>query len=75
MINPKYTLIMAEIGKRISKHRNNKSISVNQLSQDSGLSYDEIKQIEIGKTDLRVNELLSLCNALNIDVKEIIVGM
>ena len=55
------------VGKRINKVRTDKKISLEQVANDTGISMENIKKIEAGKTIPPVGALLQIAKALEID--------
>lgn len=55
------------IGKAIKFYRNEKHLSIAELSKLSGIQSQRLLLIESGKVDINDNEIKSLCNILNID--------
>ena len=58
---------LESVGKRIRKFRIDKSLSLENVANQTGLSVDYIKQIEAGKQIPPVGTLLQISRALQID--------
>ncbi len=56
------------MGKRIRRRREEKSLSITELSERTGLTASFISQVETGKTGLSINTLRELSGALDVPV-------
>ncbi|MFC1482791.1 helix-turn-helix domain-containing protein [Candidatus Margulisiibacteriota bacterium] len=64
----KYTNV--HIGKRITKLRKNKKMSMYQLSLASGISNSVLMRVEKGEREPRINTLLKIIGGLGISPKD-----
>ena len=61
------------IGNKIRKQRIKKHMTQEKLAEYSGLSINFISKLERGqKTNISINKLLDICNALNITISELL---
>lgn len=59
------------IGKRVEHYRTQKKISQDELAAILDISQQAISDIERGKTEIRVSQLLKIANALNISPEQL----
>lgn len=57
------------IGRQIATMRNEARLSVRELAELSGVSFQNITKIENGKYNVSVDILGKICNALNAEIK------
>lgn len=62
-----------KLGKRISKHRNDKDWSQNKLADEVQSSRKHISLIETGNTTLSIDLLTDIANALGISADDLLV--
>jgi len=60
-----------EVGKRIQQHRINKGLTLQELSEKTGLSKGYLSKIENSEKAPPVSTLINLAKALNIGISEI----
>ncbi len=60
------------LGKKIRDIREKQRISQSQLGFESGIHRDQIGRIELGKQNTSINNLVSISNALNIRLRELL---
>jgi transcriptional regulator with XRE-family HTH domain len=59
-------IVLASIGERIQKHREQAGFTREQLAEASGLSVQSIVKIESGKRNFRILSLISIARALGL---------
>lgn len=57
------------IGQNIRAHRTHKKLTLQKLAHLSGVSEHKLDQYELGKHDIRLEELLRVACALKMEVK------
>lgn len=65
-------LLNKRAGAIIKKERERQDLSLEQLSSKSGVSKQNIYYYEIGRNRIKVEKYIKLCNALNLDFKEVL---
>lgn len=60
--------VYMEIGKRVRKYREAANLTQEQLAANTGLTNDYISRLELGKRNARIATLITICEALNIEV-------
>ena len=60
------------IGERIRLLRTEKNVSQFHLAVECGFDKSNMSRIEAGRTNPTIGTLLKICNALNIDLKELL---
>lgn len=70
----KNELLLAEIGKRISTLRKSKGITQEALAEKMDVSIQMISNLEQGKKAIRPENLIKLCNILEISTDYILKG-
>ncbi|MET3035909.1 helix-turn-helix transcriptional regulator [Chryseobacterium sp. NRRL B-14859] len=62
---------LKSFGKRIETLRNEKNLSLRQLSQNCDIDYSDISKIEKGLRNIQMSTILELAKGLNITTKEL----
>lgn len=62
---------LTSFGKRIETLRNEKNLSLRQLSQNCDIDYSDISKIEKGLRNIQMSTVLELAKGLNITIKEL----
>ena len=57
------------IGARITALRLEKGLTHEQLAEQAGLFVGELIRLEKGRNNIKLNDLISVANALGVDVK------
>lgn len=57
-----------ELGFLIREIRKNKGLSIEEVSNDSGVSFSKISLLERGKSEIQTYTLFKIAKALNIDL-------
>lgn len=57
------------IGQRIADLRNKAGLTLRQLAENAGVSYQNICKIENGKYNVSIDLLSKLCDALGAEIK------
>lgn len=65
---------LMEMGERISKRRKELNLTQEQVAESINLSLQSISCIELGKKAIRPQNLVNLCNSLNISTDYILTG-
>lgn len=68
------TKFLISMGERISKRRKELNLTQEQLAENINLSLQSISCIELGKKAIRPQNLVNLCNSLNICPDYILTG-
>ncbi|MBR1942729.1 helix-turn-helix transcriptional regulator [bacterium] len=63
--------VLFNIGQKIRIERTKKSLSQEKLAEITNISIKTIGKIERGQTDFVISNLISVAEALNVDVKEL----
>lgn len=63
-----------ELGERIRRVRKYRELTREELSEITGISSKHIYSIESGKSNLTVDKLIKICNALSISTDYILEG-
>ena len=71
MITDKDKIKLKKIGKRIKELRRRKGLTQLELAGDLNTDRGYISRIELGAVDVRLTSLLKLCEALDVDIKEL----
>lgn len=58
-----------EIGKMITEERNNRSMTIRQLSEASGVDVGNLSKLEHGKQNFTADTLIRICNAMNVRIR------
>ncbi len=69
-----YAKFLTEMGERISKRRKELNLTQEQVAESINLSLQSISCIELGKKAIRPQNLVNLCNALNVSTDYILTG-
>lgn len=73
MIEPQDILIIkSRFGTRLSKLREIRAISLRDLATEAGLAFNNIGEMELGKTDLKLSSIFKLAKAFEISPKDLI---
>ena len=67
--------VAIEFGERLRARREATGRSQERLTQDAGLSWSTVSQVERGERAVRLGTLLHLAEALGLDPGELITGM
>ncbi len=59
-----------EIGKRIAELRARCGYTQNGLAERAGVSQTHLRRVELGQSDITVNHLQFLCDAMNLSLSE-----
>ncbi|MBQ7606952.1 MAG: helix-turn-helix domain-containing protein [Desulfovibrionaceae bacterium] len=70
--NSPYRDVFKRIGVRIRNRRNELELSQDELARRTGLSVRFLVSLEGGKTNISLTTLISLCEALNLSIFEIL---
>ncbi|MGE8525925.1 helix-turn-helix domain-containing protein [Chryseobacterium rhizosphaerae] len=62
---------LTSFGKRIETLRNEKKLSLRQLSQNCDIDYSDISKIEKGLRNIQMSTVLELAKGLNVTIKEL----
>ncbi|WP_426482676.1 helix-turn-helix domain-containing protein [Chryseobacterium sp. R2ACT005] len=62
---------LKSFGKRIEVLRNEKNLSLRQLSQNCDIDYSDISKIEKGLRNIQMSTILELAKGLNVTIKEL----
>ena len=65
---------LMDMGERISKRRKELNLTQEQLAETINLSLQSISCIELGKKAIRPQNLVNLCNALDVSTDYILTG-
>ena len=57
------------IGARITALRQEKGLTHEQLAEQAGLFVGELIRLEKGRNNIKLNNLISVANALGVDIK------
>lgn len=68
------TKLLKEMGERIFKRRKALKMTQDELSEMIGVSTQMISNLETGKKAIRPENLLKICNALNISADYVLSG-
>ena len=63
------------IGNNIKRARKYRNMTQQQLAETANLSVPHIAHLECGSTNLSINSLLALCNALSVTPNDILSGL
>jgi len=66
--------ILIRFAAHLTKLRNDKGFSIRQLAAISGLEYSQIQRIEKGKVNFAFTTLVTLAQALEMDLEELLAG-
>lgn len=58
-----------QIGARITALRLDKGLTHEQLAEQSGMFVGELVRLEKGRNNIRLTDLISVANALGVDIK------
>lgn len=74
MYNDEYLdeLLNKTAGGIIKKERERQQLTLEQLSKKCGVSKQNIYYYEIGRNRIKVDKYIKICNALDLDVNEIL---
>ncbi|HCN52207.1 MAG TPA: XRE family transcriptional regulator [Chryseobacterium sp.] len=62
---------LTSFGKRIETLRNEKKLSLRQLSQNCDLDYSDISKIEKGLRNIQISTILELAKGLDVHPKQL----
>lgn len=65
---------LMDMGERIAKRRKELNLTQEQLAESINLSLQSISCIELGKKAIRPQNLVNLCNTLNVSTDYILTG-
>ena len=65
---------LIDMGERIAKRRKELNLTQEQLAESINLSLQSISCIELGKKAIRPQNLVNLCNTLNVSTDYILTG-
>ena len=57
------------IGARITALRQEKGLTLEQLAEQAGLFVGELIRLEKGRNNIKLTDLISVANALGVDIK------
>lgn len=66
--------LLTQIGQRIRKHRERSNLSQEQLAERADVSNQTISTAETGKKRLRVENIIKICEALEISPDYLLLG-
>ena len=66
--------LLTQIGQRIRKHREKSRLSQEQLAERADVSSQTISTAETGKKRLRVENIIKICEALDISPDYLLLG-
>ena len=66
--------LLTQIGQRIRKHREKSRLSQEQLAERADVSSQTISTAETGKKRLRVENIIKICEALEISPDYLLLG-
>lgn len=72
MLEKNEILFIKSVGKKLREKRLSKKLSQAMLSYDANIPKSQIGRIERGEINTTIVTLLKICNALDIDFKELI---
>ncbi len=61
-------LALRVIGQEIKKYREERKLTLKELSKKTGIKEKYLKKIEEGQTDYPLDKLLFIADALNLDI-------
>lgn len=70
-LTPEKIAFLKSFGKRIETLRNEKNLSLRQLSQDCDIDYSDISKIEKGLRNIQMSTVLELAKGLDVTTKEL----
>lgn len=62
---------LKSFGKRVETLRNEKNLSLRQLSQNCDLDYSDISKIEKGLRNIQISTILELAKGLDVSPKQL----
>jgi transcriptional regulator with XRE-family HTH domain len=65
----------AEFGRRVRQHRHERGLSQEGLADLAGLHWTFIGQVERGRRNLTLHNIIKLAAALNVDAGELVTGL
>jgi transcriptional regulator with XRE-family HTH domain len=65
----------AEFGKRVRQHRQERGLTQEQLATRSGLHWTFVGQVERGRRNITLHNILKLATALGVDAGELVTGL
>ena len=69
-----YDNVLAEMGKRIFARRKELKMTQESLAEKVGLSFQSVSCIELGKKGVRPENLIKICNALDVSADYLLFG-
>ncbi|AZA49388.1 XRE family transcriptional regulator [Chryseobacterium carnipullorum] len=70
-LTPEKIEFLKSFGKRIETLRNEKKLSLRQLSQNCDIDYSDISKIEKGLRNIQISTILELAKGLDIQPKQL----
>jgi transcriptional regulator with XRE-family HTH domain len=64
--------VLNKIGLKIRELREEKKLSIQELSDELNIEYNNLIRIEKGRTNLTIGTLLKICLALNVKLIDIV---
>lgn len=64
--------LLKHIGSRITLHRSIKGYTIEELAIKCDLEYQQLLEIEVGKIDVRILNLLKITNNLDIELSNLL---
>lgn len=64
--------VLANLGSNIRSARKEKGWTQEKLAELSGINDKEVSHIEQGRRNITIDTLVKICNALNVDIENII---
>jgi len=65
---------IVELGKTLEDIRVSQNITISDVTNSTGLKYDQVKSIENGSANYTIQALLSYCESIKVDLLNEIVG-
>lgn len=69
-----YEDIIRLFTQNIKKIRQSKGLSVQEVAYRCDIERSNLSRLEAGKTNMTIKTLCLICNALNVEIKDIIAG-
>jgi len=64
--------LLMVLGGKITLHRSIKGYTINQLASKCELECNQLEEMESGKIDIRINNLLRIAYELDIEMKDLL---